>query len=391
MASNFLSGSSLSKGIGNWFSWPKNQSFVGIDIGSSSIKTIQLRKEKEQAVLETYGELATGPYSGLEIGQVTRVSEDKLAEMLRDLFKEAGVNAKKGAVAIPLKSSFVTTIKLPFVEGKEMNEVIKYEARKYIPVSPEEIEMDYWVLPAPKIHKTIDQDELEEGESEKEKKTAEEEGRKVKKIVEVLLVAIHKETLEKYRVIISKAGLKSVSFEIEIFSALRSSLSRQTAPIMTMDFGAASTKMCIVDSGVLRVAHNVDKGSQDLTNAIARSLTISFARAEDLKFQVGISARPEHKELVGVMEPTLNLIFSEARQMMLDYRRKNAESVGRIILTGGGSLLKNFLELAVKNLGVEVSLADPFVRTNYPPFLQEVLKEVGPAFAVSTGVALMGI
>ncbi len=91
------------------------------------------------------------------------------------------------------------------------------------------------------------------------------------------------------------------------------------------------------------------------------------------------------------MEPTLNLIFSEARQMMLDYRRKNAESVGRIILTGGGSLLKNFLELAVKNLGVEVSLADPFVRTNYPPFLQEVLKEVGPAFAVSTGAALMGI
>ncbi len=390
MASNFLSGSSLSKGIGNWFSWPKNQSFVGIDIGSSSIKTIQLRKEKEQAILETYGELATGPYSGLEIGQVARVSEDKLSEMMRDLFKEAGVNAKKGTMAIPLKSSFITTSKLPLVEGKEMSEEIKYEARKYIPVPPEEIEMDYWVLPAPKIQKAIDQDKTQEGESVEEEEMPEEEELKSKKMAEVLLVAIHKETLEKYRVIISKAGLKSVSFEIDIFSVLRSSLGRQTAPVMIIDFGASSTKICIVASGILRVAHNVDRGSQDLTNAIARSLTISFARAEDLKYQVGISTRPEYKELVSVMEPTLNMIFSEARQLMFDYRRKNAESVGKVILTGGGSFLKNFLELTVKNLGVEVSLADPFVRTNYPPFLQEVLKEVGPAFSVATGAALSG-
>ncbi len=386
-----MSSSSLSKNIGNWLPWFKNQSFVGIDIGGSSIKTIQLRKEKEQAVLETYGELATGPYSGLEIGQVTRVSEDKMSEMMRDLFREAGVNAKKGVVAIPLKSSFITTIKLPLVEGKEMNEVIKYEARKYIPVPPEEIEMDYWVLPASKIQKTIDQDETQEDGSVEEEEMPQEEKLKVKRMAEILLVAIHKETLEKYRAIISKAGLKSVSFEIEIFSVLRSSLSRQTVPVMIMDFGASSTKICIVDSGILRIAHNIDRGSQDLTNAIARSLTISFARAEDLKYQVGISARPEHKELVSVMEPTLNLIFSEARQLMLDYRRKNAEPVGKVILTGGGSLLKNFLELAVKNLGVEVSLADPFIRTNYPPFLQEVLKEVGPAFAVSAGAALMGL
>lgn len=357
---------------------------MGVDIGSSSIKVVQLRKEKEQAILETYGELAVGPYAGLSIGQVARLSEDKLIEMFKNLFKEAGVNAKNGAVSVSLKNSFLTMVKLPKAKGKAMEEVVKYEARKYIPVSPEEIEMDWWILP-PVEKKRTEEDDDEAVEEEEEEKI------KTREMVDVLLVAVNKEILKKYRGIVSQAGLKSVRFEIEIFSILRSTLSRQTAPIMIIDMGASTTKASIINNGILRTSHSIDKGAQDLTNAIARSLTISFERAEDLKYEVGISARPEHKDLTSVMEPALNVIFSEAKQLMLDYRRKNNEFVGRVILTGGGSLLKNILDMAVKNFGVEVSLADPFARVNYPPFLQGVLKEMGPTFSTAMGLALMGL
>jgi type IV pilus assembly protein PilM len=381
---NFSISQLVPRNIKDFQFWAKSQSVVGIDIGSSSIKVIQLRKEKEQAVLETYGELAAGPYADRPIGQAVRLPEEKIISMLKDLFKEAGVNAKKGVVSIPLKSSFLTTIKMPRVAGKEMNEMIKFEARKYIPVSPDEVELDWWVLPdSSKRREKDDEDE------EEEKPPTIEETSKIKNISEILLVAIHKDTVQKYKDIISKAGLKTSLFEIEAFSVLRSSIVRQVAPVMIIDLGASSTKISVVDYGILKMTpHTIDKGAQGLTNAVARSLGVSFERAEEMKYQIGLSSRPEHKELVSVMEPILNFIFAEARQIMLNYRRKTSESVGRVILTGGGALLKNIVDTAVQGLGVEVSLADPFARAQYPPFLQEVLKEIGPTFSTAVGLAL---
>src|SRR3989338_4954233 len=91
----------------------KDESFLGIDIGSSSVKIVQLKKKNEQAILETYGELSVGPYAGVETGQASHIVEDKAIEMLKDLTKEAGAKAQKAAVAVPLRSSFVTVIRLP--------------------------------------------------------------------------------------------------------------------------------------------------------------------------------------------------------------------------------------------------------------------------------------
>lgn len=366
--------------------WNKNQSVVGIDIGSSSIKVIQLRKEKEQAVLETYGELAAGPYSGVERGQVVRLPEDKIVAMLKDLFKEAGVNANTAVVAVPLKGSFLTTIKLPQIAGQEMGEMIKFEARKYIPASLEEVEFDWWILPTSE----------KKGENESgndENKTKDERGAvQAQKMVEVLLVAILKETVQKYRDVIAKAGIKNASFEIEVFGCARSVLSRQTAPVMIIDLGASTTKISVVDYGILKsTPHFIDKGAHSLTIALSRSMNVSFERAEEMKYEIGLSDRPEHRELVSVMEPVLNFIFAEARQVMTDYRRKYNVSVSRVVLTGGGALLGNIVNMAVKSLGVEVTLGDPVSKTQYPQFLHEVLKGIGPTFATAVGLAMRGL
>lgn len=351
--------------------WSKSQSVVGIDIGSSSIKVVQLRKEKEQAILETYGELAAGPYGKMGVGQAVRLPEETMVEMLKDLFKESGVNAKRAVAAIPLKSSFVTSIRVPLVSGGQMAEVIKFEARKYIPISLEEVEMSWWILP-----QTKESSEKKAGGVQ---------------MVDVILTAVHKETVQKYRDMISKSGLSSASYEIETFSVLRSSIFRQTVPVMIIDFGASSTRMCIIDNGILKITHNIGRGSQDLTLALSKSLGISFERAEEMKREIGLSTRPEHKEIVGVMEPILNFIFSEAHQLMLGYTRKYNESVGKAILTGSGFLMNNSIDMAVKSLGIEVSLADSFAKTVYPVFLQEALRGAGPTFSVALGSALRNL
>ncbi|MFH1979056.1 MAG: type IV pilus assembly protein PilM [Patescibacteria group bacterium] len=360
--------------------WARTQSVVGIDIGSTSVKMVQLRKEKEQAILETYGELAGGPYVGKAIGQISQLSEDVAVDMLKDLSKEASVNSKDAAVAIPIKNSFVTTIRIPLVKNKSIEEVIKFEARRYIPVPFAEVEIDWWVL-----HRDDEKDEKDEEQEIKGNPSP-----KVK-FADVLLVAIHKEILNKYRTILSRAGFEVKLFEIEIFSAWRSSVGRQTTPVVIIDMGALSTKMSVIDEGVLRSSRTIDKGSQAITDLISKSLRIGFERAEEMKRQVGISSRPEYKELVSVMESVLNYIFSETKQFMIAYRKKYDSSVGKVVLAGGGALLQNVVEVAVRNLGVEVILADPFLKTSYPPFLQDTLRDIGPAFSVAAGLALRGL
>jgi type IV pilus assembly protein PilM len=356
--------------------WAKNRSVVGIDIGSSSLKIVQLRKEKEQAILETYGELANGPYLDRTVGQITQLSEDTAVAMLKDLLKETSATAKEAAVAVPVKSSFITTIRLPLLGGKTtMDEMINFEAKKYIPVPLNEVEIDWWALNKP------------EASSEK----AEKQAQSKTPFTEVLLVAIHKEFLRKYQNIIKRAGLKIKFFEIEVFSVWRSSMFRQTSPVMVVDMGASVTKMSVVDKGVLRATRAVDKGGQMITNSIAKSLNISFERAEEIKRQAGLSSKPEYKELVSVMESVLNFIFTASKEFMLAYRRKHNDSIGHVILAGGGALLPGIVDIAVKNLGVEVMLADPFSRIGAPVILQETLREIGPTFSIAAGLALRGL
>ena len=352
----------------------KPQSVLGIDIGSSSIKVVQLRKEKERAVLETYGEIALGPYGGAEVGQAARLSEDKAVEALKDVLKEANTKSKKASVSIPLKSSFITIINIPMVDGKDAAQMIEMEARRYIPVPVSEVDMDWWILP-----ETV------------ERRISKEEGEEKRKFIKVLLVAIHKDSIGKYREIIAKAGPEISVLEIESFSAMRSSVGRESSPVAVIDFGASSVKMAIVDFGIMMASHSITKGSQDLSVAISHSLGVDFGRAEEMKREIGLSELPEHKEVRSIIEPVLEYVFLEARRVIKDYQRKNGRAVSRVMLTGGGSLLNGMVDFAVKHLSLEAALADPFSKTEHPAFLSEALKDAGPSFSVAIGLALRGL
>jgi hypothetical protein len=113
----------------------KEKSVLGVDIGSSSLKVVQLRKDHGKAVLETYGELALGPYGGSEVGQATNLSAEQVTETLKDLLREAKVTTTSCGVSIPFARSLLTLVTLPYrKDPTEQKTVIELEARKYIPV-----------------------------------------------------------------------------------------------------------------------------------------------------------------------------------------------------------------------------------------------------------------
>lgn len=352
-------------------------SALGIDIGSSAIKVVQLKKKGGKAILETYGALALGPYAKTDIGAVTNLKTDDIAKALLDVIKESNVTINSGIFAIPSSSSLVFTLSLPdSIDEDQLPSIIPTEARKYIPVPISEVSLDWTIVP--KEPESFSDDSKKEKESSGETKTSN---------LDVLVVAIHKETLTRYQDILQKTQIEADSFEMEIFGNIRSSLYHDLSPVLIMDFGASKTKLSIVEAGVVRVFHVVNRGSADITKNISQSLGVSFSEAEKLKREVGFD-KTINAEVEDIVRLATNYIFSDTNSVVFNYEKKYNKSISKVVLTGGGSLLKGLLDYAKENLHTEVIHTNPFAKTEAPAFLQPVLEASGPEFSVAVGLAI---
>lgn len=349
--------------LGDFFK-PKVQSVLGVDIGSSSLKIVQLRKEHGQAILETYGELALGPYGGEEVGQATNLSAAQIGETLTDLLREAKATTTDCGFSIPFSRSLLTLVELPYRKNPtEQKTVIELEARKYIPVPVTEVQLDWFIVPSAETSPNA-------SEAERSK-------------VEVLLVAVHNDELSLLQSVASAAKLHSTFYEIEIFSTIRAVVDEPVKPVMVLDIGAATTKTYVVERGVVAFSHAISAGSQDITRAIAASGNLTIARAEALKKKEGV-------EEGGGNSPELvfSRIFTEARRVLVQYETAHKKSITSIVLTGGGGVTKELGAYAKSIFSVDVHVADPFAKTEAPAFMRPVLQEIGPEFAVAVGLAL---
>ncbi len=351
------------------------KSVLGVDIGTSSVKVVQLRREKGRVILETYGAIALGPYAGVEIGRATALPADKIAEALKDVIREANVTTKDAAVSIPYSSSLVSIIRLPATVEKQLAQVVPIEARKYIPVPINEVLLDWFVV--------SDAKNTPDGK------------------LEVLLVAIHNDTIAKFRSVASDAQLTPGFFEIEVFSSVRAALDHGLAPVAVVDVGAATTKFYVVERGLIRESHIINHGGQDLTLNASRALGLSVLQAEERKRKYGLTgegpAATAGSELPpGVagadlkrsLELSLSPMINELTRTITSWETRTKTSLNGLVLTGGGATLRGLKDFMQSKVSTQIRLADPFGKTQAPAFLENILKEAGPEFAVAVGLAL---
>lgn len=356
-----------------------SESVLGIDIGASSVKIVQLRLSHGAAVLETYGEIALGPYGNQPVGKVVKLTPEKIAEAILDLMREANVTARTSGISIPFSSSLVSIIDMPKVDADQLKRMVPIEARKYIPLPVSEVMLDWFVIPKEDDTGAFDRVET--------RTALQSRGQ------EVLLVAIHNETVRNYQTIAATVGLKVQFYEIEIFSAVRSSLGHGVAPILVIDMGAATTKMYIVERGIVRTTHLVTHGGQHMSENLERSVGWEFDKAERVKREHGLAdsnaySTDENDRIKTALLSTLDRVFSEANRVLLSYGKRYNKNVSHAVLTGGGASLVGLAPRAAEMLHTEVEVANPFGRTETPAFLDTVLKEIGPGFSVAVGLAL---
>ena len=342
----------------------KPSRIIGVQIGTYSSKVVQLRYQSERAVLETYGELRNGKYlahpESAGGGGTLRYMDQDVISLLGDLLRESNTSAKEAVCVIPATAAFITVISFPRSLGGEVAQAIPYEARKYVPIPISEVILEWMIL-----------DEVEAREE-----------------IAVLLVAVPREAVEKFRRVVQGAGLNLRALEVEPFSTARSLVGQDPTPTLIVNMGHQTTTLTFVDRGLVRAVHTLGRGSQELTLALARGLAVGDERAEAAKREVGLSERIEEREIASVMGPLVETLLAEIGRVGLLYNRRAPRKIQRVVLTGGGAHLKGMVEYAASKLGIETSRGNPFRRLITPPFLEPILNEIGPNFSAAVGAAL---
>jgi Tfp pilus assembly PilM family ATPase len=206
---------------------------------------------------------------------------------------------------------------------------------------------------------------------------------------DILVVAIHKETLNKYANIAYILGLELKFLEVETFSTIRSVVKHERNTTAIVDIGSSITKFYIVESGIVRTSNIINIGSSKMLGSFRESEKAAAQGAE----VNGEAAKLLRESMIDKKNIPLDLsrIINQVRKAIVEYQKNTSRNVIDVVFTGGGSLFKDIIPYVKQELAVNVKEADPFSKVSNPAFLDEPLKEAGPEFAVAVGVALRGL
>lgn len=335
---------------------------VGIDIGSSSIKVVEVQDRNGVLTLTTYGELQLGPYNSEEVGQsVALLDPKKEQQALVDVIRESAVKSTSAVFAMPLASSFVTTINFNAGPKEDISSRVRVEARKYIPVPIGEVTLD-WA--------EIESDAKKEADQR-----------------DVLVAAIQNEALSRFRVLMQFVNIKEPPTEIECFSALRGVYKEEEKNIALIDIGAVSTKLYIAKQGLLQRMHRVRAGGAIATKRIASTLDISFEEAEILKR--GIKKEDANfNDVKRAHHSCYDRVWQEFKQVMREYENTTGAEIETVYLAGGGSLFPTTKVLIEESLQKNVLQVNAFNKVAYPAFMEDIITELAPTFHIALGSAL---
>lgn len=342
----------------------RKKSPIGLDIGSSCIKAVQLNDTKSGYEL-AFAEVQPLPAEVIVDGAIA--DKNALAASLRDLMGRAGVKSGEAVISVSGHSSvIIKKISLPLMTEEELSTSIKYEAEQYIPFDINDVNIDFQIL-GPKTD--------EEGQ------------------MDVVLVAVKKNIIAEYVGAVEKAGLAPMIMDIDSFALNNMYEVNYDAVekkiVALVNVGASKTNITIVQEGLPLFTRDSVMGSNTHTEALQRELDISREDAERLKRGQSIDGVSPETALF-VLTSASDEIYTEIHRSF-DYFRSSVseEEVGAIILSGGTALMKGFPEVMAERLGIPVEVADPFRQVRIPERLDTAhLREAAPLAAIALGLAL---
>lgn len=337
--------------------------FFGLDVGSSSLKLVELKNDRSKGkTLEIFGSY-TLPHS---VNLASDRDEDlkELSANIKDFVASQPLSSNRVVVALPESQIFTRVVSLPRMPEKDLTQAMRYETQQYIPVPLADVSLDYQV---------IEGKALVEGQ------------------MEVLIIAAPKVLVSKFLKVLNDAGLEVVGLETETVAVSRSLIPDSKTPsTLLVNIGALTTDLAVVSGNAVRFTRSIATGGTALARAISQSLGFDLNQAEEYKRTYGFDTNQLEGKIMQSIKPIFDVVIDEIKRSTAFYNTHHKEDmVRRTVICGGTASLPGIVVYMASSLDLEVVLANPWIRVYIPPkFPAKDLDENGPSFSVAVGLSL---
>jgi len=343
--------------------WGKKRDVIGLDIGCSSIKLVELREDKKGYKLQN---LAISPLPSEAIVDGALMDSVTIIDAIRDVIANSKTKARDVVTSVSGHSVIVKKISLPFMTEAELEESIQWEAERYIPFDINDVNIDFQIFGAAPENPEV---------------------------MDVVLVAAKKDMINDYVSIIMEAGLNPVIIDIDSFAlenmlAINYDIAKEET-VAIVNVGASVANINIVKNNISAFTRDIFKGGNQITEEIQRQLHVDHEEAEKIKVgsKVDLTSQSVIEDVLKTASESLAVEIGNS----LDFFQSATiyEKIGKLYLSGGGSKIKDFDMTLQQQIGIPVEIANPFKKVEYSgkAFDLEYLREIGPIMAVGVGLA----
>ena len=372
----------------------KQESYIGVDIGSGGIKLTELKKTKGRPQLWTYGiaddDINIHVQNSDKTPEKEKMDKDgiilpeeqgkntpdekievndsrikKYSKLLKRLVKEAKVSGNRASASLPVSYIFHTIVTLPEVEEDKKEEIINAEVNKLISRPVDEMQVVHQEIPS-----SQDTDEYDK----------------------FLVTAAPKDLVRFYTAIFQKSGLQLQELETEAFSLQRSLVGNDPATVLVVDIGRERTNFFIMDEGLPMTHRSIQVGGQNIDKVLQKILGLDHDSIGQVKKD--LSKIDKEKFNSNQFDRIINPVIKEIEYGFDLYTHQvgnEDKKPEKIILTGGSSLFPPLAKRLQSKFNMKVFVGDPWARVVYQQGLKPVLDDIGPRMSVSIGLALRNI
>jgi len=328
-----------------------NRKSLGLDIGSSAVKAIELSLSSDKMIVSAFGTVG-----------ISSLSRQEAADSIKKLLSQSGVTLKEAAISVSGPSVVERFITLPKMDEEALKGAIKFEAEKLIPFDIGDCVID---------HKILAKDDRENK-------------------INVLLVAVKKEYLSSRLKLVEEAGLTVRLVDVDMFAAANAFLRCFKNPadktVAILNMGASLTNISILRGEGIYFARDLAVGGNDFSSAISRMMSLDGAGAEELKLSPG----EKTQDVIGCVKPALNSLLDEVKLSFSYYENQTGKEIDEIYVSGGGSGIVGLADAFQENFGSKPSVLNPmhFAEVGLAGSDKGPLEKTGSSFTVAMGLAL---
>ena len=342
----------------------KQRPLVGLDIGSSAVKAVELRPAGRGYRVAAFASAAVPPDAIVD-GAI--IDGTAVAEAIKRLFDDHGFKARDVAASLSGNAVIVKKISLPVMTGQELDESIHWEAEQYIPFDIQDVNLDYQVLDA---------------------------GTDGKGSMDVLLVAAKKEKIADYTSVIAQAGKNAVLVDVDAFAlqnAFEANYGVETGSVsVLLNAGASAINVNIVAGDQSVFTRDISLGGNAYTEAVQRELNLPFEAAEQAKKGIPVDA-VSFEDVRPVLRATTENALLEIQKTFDFFKNTTGlDRIDRVMLCGGASRVDGFAEALHERFGAPIEQLDPFrsIAFDSKRLGVDTPEDIAPTAAVAVGLAL---